>query len=217
MKSQSLLEMLAAHYGRPRLLPVRQWRTLVRVYLQAAGGKSADRWLQAHQESAVLDSSAACRELSVAKLAELLQPLTQAPQRAKTLRELASWWQSEQAREPGGDLDETRETLRQLPGVSLQLADRLLLFGADRPTFPLDRPAARVSCRNGWLDPQTDPTEARDWFVQGVDDETESLRQLSTLLQQVGAEFCGPQPHCSGCPLEPCLPPAGPYLWEQTD
>lgn len=153
-------------------------------------------------------------QVAVAHLDELQHLLTtcgSTAKFAKLLKGLARWQGTcdDAAELFSGDLSDLLTALRKA-GCSRAWAERLLCRIGQRELFHIDRAAQRVVCRHGWLDQQSEYDEWQDWFVRGASEGTTLLAELSRWVEQVGDEHCGPQPHCTGCPLEPLLPAHGP-------
>jgi len=207
---------LRLRYGNlPRWGEPHAWKTLVR--LVAARGLREDVWELRWRdlEESPLQSAEGTAACSLAEIIELLTPLGRAKQTAPTLLGLARWWNAKL--ETDGEvnwqrpLEELQEELRQIRGVSIELADRVLLFVGERTVFPVDRAAMRIVCRHGWLGPEADYEEWQSFFASGVAGTETDLQSLSLWMGKVGEEHCGPRPRCEGCPLQPLLPEGGPY------
>jgi endonuclease III len=155
------------------------------------------------------------------ELATLLEQDQRRGRQAATLRKLADWWLTEigDAVPPEGArrgigrrlLDERAMTrLRKIPGISQELADRIRLFALGEPVPPVGRAALRVGCRHAWCDLDSDPEEWQAWLRHWAGVAEVELWQLARWIDEVGARWCGPQPHCEDCPLSAFLPPSGP-------
>lgn len=155
------------------------------------------------------------------ELAALLEQDQRPGKQAATLRRLANWWLTEigeaipqeGGRRGGGRrlLDEGTVTrLRKIPGISRELSDRIRLFALGEPVPPVGRAALRVGCRHGWCDLNNDPEEWQAWLRDWAEVAEVELWQLARWIDEVGARWCGPQPHCEDCPLSAFLPPSGP-------
>jgi endonuclease-3 related protein len=132
-------------------------------------------------------------------------------------RTLARWWLEHASTEGTlrweGNSEDLRESLRSQRGVSLELADRIALFVADLPVFPVDRTTVRIAGRHGWLGVEADYDEWQSTFVP-LEAAPAELRRLSLQFARIGHDHCGPKPKCTGCPLESLLPEGGPYSLE---
>lgn len=200
-------ELLRSHYGAPSSFgdPGR-WNTLVNVIL-ARPNRSAPY--------DVLRSPLSTAEAGREELADALAPVPRGRQKAPVLKALAQWWlgrfgESDEAAWEG-DLGRLREELLRIRGVSLELADRLLLFVGGRAVYPIDRATARIAARHGWIGPEAEYDEWQAYFVQGLSAAGIDARHFSTWMTRLGREHCGPSPRCDACPLRPLLPPGGPY------
>jgi len=162
----------------------------------------------------VLASPALTASAAVGQLAEALSPLPRAANKAPVVLALAKWWVNTFGDELSPtwhrDVQQDRLELRQIRGLGPETADRLLLFGANRPVFPVDRGALRVAVRHGWLDLPVDDEDAQALFRSATGGEVQMMQLLARWLHRIGETQCGRVPNCAGCPLEPLLPPGGP-------
>ncbi|HEU68168.1 MAG TPA: endonuclease III [Candidatus Acetothermia bacterium] len=92
---------------------------------------------------------------------------------------------------------EAARWLLSLPGVGKKTAYVVLLFGFDRPFFPVDTHIARVTRRLGLVTDRGDPHDALAPLVP-----TGGERELHLHLIRLGREICRPRrPRCAACPL----------------
>ena len=211
-----VLEQVRKAYGclEPAEPPGR-WTTVVCVVLERLDAAArADRERRGVNHSVLAspsDVAEAEEELIAASLAQVGRP----PRKAGVLRRLARWWLThfEDDSEVGpwaGPTEQVREELVHLPGVSLELADRLLLFVGDHLVYPIDRSTMRICCRHGWMAAADEYEEWQSFFVIGLDGDTARLREFSLAAGRIGKNHCGRTPSCDGCPLQPLLPENGP-------
>ena len=209
------LGLLRRHYGEPADPgPVGRWRTLVRIVLEHGATGEAKAGLDTALQSELLLSPDLVVRAGRAELAEAMAGVQRARQKAPALQALAWWWLDRCGEGDAAEWEESTETLRaellSIRGVSVELADRLLLFVVGRSVYPVDRASVRVTVRHGWLGPEAEYDEWQAQFVQGLDRESGDLQRISLWLRRIGQDFCGPAPRCEACPLRPLLPPAGP-------
>ncbi|MFH1609894.1 MAG: endonuclease III [Candidatus Bipolaricaulota bacterium] len=87
--------------------------------------------------------------------------------------------------------------LLSLPGVGKKTAYVVLLFGFDRPFFPVDTHIARASRRLGLIQGNEDPHDTLSPLVP-----TGEERDLHLHLIRLGREVCrARRPRCPDCPL----------------
>jgi len=194
------------------------WTTLLRIVVGrgVSEAKLQARWAELLESP--LRSPQQTAECSPDEVEEFLDRIGRARENGSLLRTLARWWCEHAADDNTlgweGNADELREALRSLRGVSLELADRIGLFVADLPVFPVDRAAIRIACRHGWIGVEADYEEWQSSFVPR-DAAPADLRRLSLQLTRIGHDHCGPKPKCTGCPLELLLPEGGPYSLDE--
>lgn len=210
---QDALERMRRHYGPPATPPQSgRWETLLSVVLTA--GLSPAQQERLTVEVAHLDSPGEVADTEAAVLAERLAGVPRGRQKAAVLQKLAGWWRTRFGNRTeadwGRDRDALRDSLRQLRGVSLELADRLLLGVGGLPVVPLDRATIRIACRHGWCGLEQEYDDWQGRFVPSLPS-TAELQEFSQLADRIGRDFCGTVPHCEACPLKALLPAGGPY------
>lgn len=218
MKAAALLDDFYA--GRPAPDEGDLWTICVRLIVShGRSAKQADwTWIA----ETPLQNVSETAQTTPAVLATVLESHLQPVKGAAALVALAKWWR--RARREDGDLSEgnpfentsietLREKLRAMPGISLELADKLLLAGG-RLAIPLDRGTQRVVCRHGWLDWQSEYEEWQSLFRREWPDPA-TLAEVSWLFGRVAKDFCRPKaPLCEGCPLQRLLPLHGPIEFD---
>ena len=215
---QTASDLLRHHYGfLPPPGPPRSWQTLVAVVVGWTRAKRSGDETDTLTDGSLISSPSETAETSDADLVEYLKKVGHAKRKAAILRHLACWW----LRRFGNDCESGEwdavgtETLRHelvaIPGVSLELADRLLLFVGDLSAYPVDRAVMRVACRHGWMDASVEYDEWQSFFVQRREQERSDLRHLALWMRRLGDDFCGRAPKCEECPLRTLLPESGPY------
>lgn len=161
-----------------------------------------------------LGAAGTCATATTGVLMESLQPIPRGPQKASVLSRLAQWWVAEFGEndhpEWRAGVEHYRESLRGLRGIGPETADRLLLFAARLPLFPVDRAVLRVMVRHGWLDWPVDDETAQSTFQSTLHGDIDTMQQASRRLRSIGSEFCGRVPNCEACPLVRWLGENGP-------
>jgi endonuclease-3 len=109
-------------------------------------------------------------------------------------------------------LEEARKTLLQLPGVGPKTADVVLLFGARKPTIPVDTHVNRVSKRLGLA-----PAKGNYEDVRRALQSLYNPRDYATvhvLLILHGRKYCRARtPLCRQCPINALCPSR--HLWDK--
>lgn len=212
----SVAERLRRHYGSPAEIgPRYSWQTLVDVV--AGPRRRHGRGKPNRDDDAPeLAAARATAESRLTALTQALKASGRSTRRAGVLNAIARWWLNdprridEEAAAWEQPLETLRGELRQIGGVSLPLADRILLFVGGLPTFPVDRAVMRVICRHGWLDPTSDYAEWQAFCAHDSLGEGDRLLELSEHIARLGRDHCGPIPTCDNCPLATLLPSSGP-------
>ena len=205
---------LRSHYGSPTWADSSNgWELFLRVLLVGPVEEvSSD--IQETLQSPSLRSPQQTTETTAGQLVEVLAKVPRGPQKASLLRIVADWWLKTFGEETSPDwsapLMSYRESLRKIRGLGPATVDELLTFAAKLPVFPVSRGVIRVAVRHGWLDLPVEDADAQAYFVQGLRDASIDGREFSQLMSRVAEDFCGREPKCEGCPLQPLLPAGGP-------
>ena len=237
-----LIQALGDHYGPPaisdRLPDSREplFERLARVMLGLMTTPSmADAAFASLQAAGLMDPArlAGAHPLEIDDILKH-DRIAMAIKSLRPLQNLARW-----ATEHAGEFDSVafgeqatsliRDEWRAINGIGLARADALLLFGLQRPSYPLNRGTYRVLVRHCWLDPSAEYDEARELVERLASDATLSrqtfnesgepdqvadvtlLKQFSFWFERLSRDFCkASQAKCDRCPLRTWLPPNGP-------
>ena len=107
----------------------------------------------------------------------------------------------------GGSLDkffnrptkDIRRELLSLEGIGLETADSILLYAADRLTFPIDAYTIRLCERLGIKDLRYE--RLREFFESSLAKDLEVYKEFHALIDNLGKTYCKTIPQCSACPL----------------
>jgi len=98
-------------------------------------------------------------------------------------------------------LEEARSELLSLPKIGPKTADVLLLFIANKPTFPIDTHIKRIATRMGLVRPNSGYETIRRTLME-LFPENKYL-EAHLLLILLGRNFCkAKNPQCSSCPVK---------------
>ncbi len=140
------------------------------------------------------------------RLAELIRSSGYYRQKAARLRGFFNWL----AARNGGDwrmwlkktpLGEARDALLDVHGIGPETADSILLYGADRKTFVIDKYTLRFGARYGLYSEKTKYEEARTYFMEHLPQSAKLYNEYHALIVRLGATFCKSKPLCPACPL----------------
>jgi endonuclease III related protein len=209
-------DLLQQHYGRIGRSPQSSdWLTLVRVVLEAGTAGALPAHVIDRINETLLGTPAEVQQASVDEITAALGNAPRARPKAPVLKALGGWWMKRFGidRHPdwNGDLDEYQGELRRIRGVSVEMADRILLFVGGRNVYPLDRGSLRIACRHGWMGFEAEYEEWQSFFVQGLRQADVDLQEFSHWSIRLGKDHCGPKPACEQCPLKTLLPEGAPY------
>ncbi len=140
-------------------------------------------------------------KLSIDKLEEILRPAGLYRQKARILKEIASFLKNDKLEEilSANDLEKARKELMKLPGIGPKTADVVLSLTSGKPTIAVDRHIARVSLRLGLVE-KIDYDQIRNALMSLFD--PEDYLKAHLLLIKLGRTYCRPKnPKCDECPL----------------
>ncbi len=214
-KLHEIFQRLLDHYG-----PQYWWPAacdfemmLGAVLVQNTSWQNALRAIEAIRAADLLDLQR-LYALPNRQLSELLKSCGYYRVKAKRLRNLLRLVVDDF----GGELDrlwslptdELRATLLSVNGIGPETADCLMLYGARKPRFVVDKYTWRVLTRHDWIDPKAKYAEIQQWFEHRLAADVPLFNEFHALLVKVGNDRCRATPRCEGCPLECLLPRGGP-------
>lgn len=208
-------EALLDHFGPQHWWPAETpFEVIVGAVLtQNTSWKNVDLALENLREAGLLHLEG-LRALHHDELAELIRPAGYFRLKARRLRNLLDLIhdQHEGSLEHflSTDLPTLREQLLKVNGVGPETADSILLYAAGKPTFVIDTYTHRVARRHGWIEPEADYHDLKEYFEGGLPEDVSLYNEYHALLVRVGHEFCKPRPRCEDCPLCAMLPEGGP-------
>jgi endonuclease-3 related protein len=105
------------------------------------------------------------------------------------------------------DLEILRPQLLSVNGIGPETADAILLYAGRMPTFVVDAYTARIGKRHGWLPPEADYHQIKEYFEFELPRDEQLFNEYHALLVRVGKEHCFKRnPDCKSCPLRVWLP-----------
>ncbi len=140
-------------------------------------------------------------ELPLKKLEEILKPAGLYRQKAKVIKEAASFLKEGKLNRilRIENLEEARKELMSLPGVGPKTADVVLSLTSSKPTIAVDRHIARISLRLG-LVKNDNYNDIRNALISLFC--SEDYLKAHLLLIKLGRTYCRPKnPKCDKCPL----------------
>jgi len=94
---------------------------------------------------------------------------------------------------------EIRKELLSLEGIGLETADSILLYAADKLTFPIDAYTIRICERLGVK--ETEYGELKALFEGTLPKDLEVYKEFHALIDKLGKTHCKAKPLCSECPM----------------
>ncbi|TKJ38748.1 MAG: endonuclease [Planctomycetes bacterium B3_Pla] len=140
------------------------------------------------------------------QLAELIRPAGYYNLKAKRLKNFVNWlfdeYDGELANLESVDTSQLRMELLAIKGVGRETADSILLYALGRPVFVVDAYTARITLRQGLIEPGADYEQLRELFESNLPQDVRLFNEYHALMVRAGKEFCKPKAKCHGCPLE---------------
>lgn len=103
-------------------------------------------------------------------------------------------------------MESLRSQLLRIKGIGPETADSIILYAAHQPSFVVDRYTHRILLRHGWVSTRYHYENLRNLFMLRLPHDIYLFQEYHALFVQLGKQYCGKTPKCSGCPLEYCLP-----------
>lgn len=147
-------------------------------------------------------------------LAELIRPAGYFNVKAKRLKHLCAFLQTEGAmNEPErlrdrAPLPELRQRLLAVHGIGEETADSILLYALGLPSFVVDAYTRRIFGRLGLLAGDEGYREIQARFQTALPRDIALYNEYHALIVQLGKSVCRPRPRCGECPLCAVCPAA---------
>jgi len=97
-------------------------------------------------------------------------------------------------------IEQLRRELLSLEGIGPETADSILLYAADRLSFPIDAYTIRLCERLGIKELQYE--KLREFFENSLPRDLETYKELHALVDKLGKTYCKAKPQCFHCPLK---------------
>lgn len=155
------------------------------------------------------------RKASIPQLATHIRSAGFFRQKARTIHNFLDWLD----RRCEGSLHrlfsippgEARRGLLSVKGLGPETVDAILLYAGRQPYFVADAYTRRVLARHRLIPWETRYDGAQILIHSRIPSNYVLYNEYHALLVEVGKKYCVKSaPKCSGCPLEPFLPPSGP-------
>ena len=96
--------------------------------------------------------------------------------------------------------EQIRRELLSLEGIGLETADSILLYAADKLSFPIDAYTIRLCERLGIKELKY--KALREFFESNLPRDLETYKEFHALIDKLGKTYCKTKLQCSACPLE---------------
>jgi endonuclease-3 len=205
---RTIVEKLAAQYGRPVLRP--HGAPIDELVLTVLSQNTNDRnrdvaYARLRERFSSWDE---VREAPIEELEEAIRPGGLAPTKSVRIRQmLEAIADDDLSGLAEAPLDEARRVLVALPGVGRKTAACVLLFAFGRPDPPVDTHVYRVGMRLGLWPPGTPLLAAHDELARLCGDDPQFAYETHGLLIRHGRRTCvARSPRCAECPLRRMCP-----------
>ena len=144
-------------------------------------------------------------EIDESRLADLVRPSGYFNQKAKKLKEFVGHvyrnWNGDLDKFLNQPLTELRAELLSIYGIGYETADSIILYGANKPVFVVDRYTHRFLSRHGLCDAKYNYHLLQEIFMTYLEPDTELFKEYHALIVRLGKDFCKRDPVCGDCPL----------------
>lgn len=183
------------------------------VLTQNTNWKNVEKAIENLRQEGLLDPHA-LHNLPAEELAEVIRPAGYYRLKAGRLHNVVAYlvgrYDGDLDRMFQQPIDRLRAELLAVKGVGPETADSILLYAGNLPTFVVDAYTYRLVVRHGWLEPEADYHQIKDFFEGRLDQDAALFNEYHALIVSLGKQFCGTRPKCEGCPLQGMLPAGGP-------
>ncbi len=182
-----------------------QWEIIVGAVLtQNAAWRNVEQALEALSAHQALDLPA-LRALEVDQLAALIRPALYYNQKARRLRDIASYIADNYRGSTAALLQRPGLALRcellSLKGIGPETADCILLYAARYPFFVVDAYTRRICSRLGLADESATYAELQALFMDKLPANTDLFNEYHALLVRHAVTYCKVKPLCASCCL----------------
>ena len=99
-----------------------------------------------------------------------------------------------------GPKEQIRRELLSLEGIGPETADSILLYAADKLSFPIDAYTVRLYERLGIKELQY--RKLKEFFESSLPKDLETYKELHALIDMLGKTCCKTKPLCYTCPIK---------------
>ena len=96
-------------------------------------------------------------------------------------------------------IEQIRKELLCLEGIGPETADSILLYAADKLSFPIDAYTIRICTRLGFN--EKNYYNLKNFFENNLPRDLEIYKEFHALIDMLGKTYCKSNPLCSTCPL----------------
>lgn len=192
------------HRGKPPGLERERFEIIIGAILtQNTSWRNVEKALENLIKKKMIDVNtiAACEDT---RLAELIRPAGYYNQKARRLKDFASFLLTEYDGKTinlfSHDLETLREKLLCLKGIGPETADSIILYAAQKPIFVIDAYTIRILRRLGFEVKGYE--DAQKLFMSNLPNDVKVFKEYHALLVHLGKNYCKKQkPLCNSCPL----------------
>jgi endonuclease III related protein len=181
------------------------------ILTQSAAWSNVEKAIVNLKDAGAL-TAGALRESPDTELARLIYPSGYYNAKARKLKALAAWLNSE----CGDNLDilfrqdtaTLREKLLAVHGIGEETADSILLYAGGHTIFVIDAYTRRISDRLGLSPAVKDYAGYQKLFTDNLPADPAAFNEYHALLVKLGKESCRKKPLCHNCCLNAICPEA---------
>jgi len=146
------------------------------------------------------------RGIDGARLAQLIRPAGYYNVKAKRLKSLIAFldteYEGDLTRMFSEPLERLREKILAVKGIGPETADSILLYAGGKPIFVIDAYTRRILSRHALITDGASYGDIQDLFMRRLPSDVSLYKEYHALLVRLAKTFCKTTPHCVECPLE---------------
>lgn len=139
------------------------------------------------------------------EIAELIKPSGYFRQKAIRLKNFANYimkeWHGDLEAFLGQELQSLRKALLGIHGIGPETADSIILYGANKPVFVVDRYTHRCLSRHGWFTDPFNYIKLQNFFMEALEADVAFYQEYHALFVRLGKHYCRSEPRCLECPV----------------
>ncbi len=202
-----IYELLLKKFGRQNWWPAETTFEMIigAILTQCTNWTNVEKAINNLKDSNLLNLEAISKA-DEKKIAELIKPSGYFNQKTKKIRAFVNYvnsrWNGNLNAFLEQPLTELRNELLSIYGIGPETADSIILYGANKPIFVIDRYTHRFLNRHGLCSNKYDYHKLQKLFTTSLEPDVELFKEYHALIVCLGKNLCKKKPLCEDCPLQ---------------